>query len=189
MRHEEGVGVGVVKYLGEYRISGAAVEDTQHIMLEYGEQDLDEFLAETCTPILNTEIVAFWESFFKVAKTLERIHRLDHRGEDGNMREFKGYVPYVSAQVARFLTHLSNSWHGDIKPDNVLRVRREFKLADFGFSKFEEHESKTELTGGTRTYGKNPYNGLPLKSPLTPQGHRSAVASTVVARLPVFHRP
>lgn len=28
------------------------------------------------------------------------------------------------------------SWHADIKPDNILRVHGEFKLADFGFARF-----------------------------------------------------
>jgi serine/threonine protein kinase len=49
-------------------------------------------------------------------------------------------------------------WHGDIKPDNILRVRGEFKLADFGFTKFEKDEigkSSTFILGGTRTYGKS----------------------------------
>ncbi|KAF7551355.1 hypothetical protein G7Z17_g5038 [Cylindrodendrum hubeiense] len=135
MQRQEGL--GVVKYLGEYQTSGE--EPRHHIMLEYGEQDLDEYLAETFPPVLNKEIIAFWESMFKVAHTLERIHRLKHKGEDGNMQLFNG-------------------WHGDIKPENILHVRREFKLADFGFSKFEKFEnnkSTTPLLGGTRTYGKN----------------------------------
>lgn len=135
-------GLGVVKYLGAYHTDGGNHRD--HIMLEYGEQDLDEYLADTCPPVLNKEIIDFWESLFKVAHTLEGIHILNHKGEDGNM-------------------HLLNGWHGDIKPENILHVRQEFKLADFGFSKFkqadfdiskiEKHIASTRLLGGTRTYG------------------------------------
>ncbi|KAH7163468.1 kinase-like domain-containing protein [Dactylonectria estremocensis] len=123
---------GVVRYLGQYHTDEG--EHSHHILLELGELDLDEYLANTCPPVLNKEIIDFWESLFKVAQTLGQIHRLDHVGEDGNMQRFNG-------------------WHGDIKPDNILFVRREFKLADFGFSEFEKEKRKAQLFGGTRTYG------------------------------------
>ncbi|CAM1504861.1 Fc.00g024520.m01.CDS01 [Cosmosporella sp. VM-42] len=142
-------GLGVVKYLGEYRLSDGQDTHTHHIMLEYGEQDLDEYLADALPPVLTGEIISTWESLFKVANTLERIHQLNHEGEDGNMRIFKG-------------------WHGDIKPDNILHVRGEFKLADFGFSKFEEHDSETCLIGGTRHYGA-PEREIKFDGPAKPQ--------------------
>lgn len=49
-------------------------------------------------------------------------------------------------------------WHGDVKPDNILRVHGKYKLADFGFAEFEEDKGNpkdlyTNLIGGTRTYG------------------------------------
>lgn len=48
-------------------------------------------------------------------------------------------------------------WHGDLKPANILRVHGKFKLADFGFARFEKHRPErraTQLLGGTRTYGE-----------------------------------
>lgn len=49
------------------------------------------------------------------------------------------------------------SWHGDIKPDNILWVHGEFKLADFGFAKFESNTQRsTQMTGGTHSYGTIP---------------------------------
>jgi serine/threonine protein kinase len=54
-------------------------------------------------------------------------------------------------------------WHADIKPDNILLVRGDFKLADPGFARFEkseafeklgERDQTTIVHGGTRTYGK-----------------------------------
>ncbi|KUI70081.1 hypothetical protein VM1G_11686 [Cytospora mali] len=102
-------------------------------MLEYGELDLDEYLAEDNPPLSNEEIIAFWEGLFTVADTLKRIHHLrDDRGQ------------------------FYRGWHGDVKPDNILRVRGEYRLADFGFARFireKPGKTTTYLLGGTRTYG------------------------------------
>ena len=49
------------------------------------------------------------------------------------------------------------SWHADIKPDNILRVHGEFKLADFGFATFKRRTEETPrefIKGGTQTYGE-----------------------------------
>lgn len=128
---------GVVKYLGEYQL-GTSLESSRasssrHIMLEYGELDLDEYLVDNYPPVLSEEIIAFWEGLFAVADTLKRIHHLQ---DDRN--------------------HVYRGWHGDVKPDNILRVRGEHKLADFGFTKFIREQfgkTTTFLPGGTRTYG------------------------------------
>lgn len=53
----------------------------------------------------------------------------------------------------------NRSWHADIKPDNILRINGEFKLADFGFAKFERKSDgydvpQSFIEGGTETYGK-----------------------------------
>ena len=55
---------------------------------------------------------------------------------------------------------MSLSWHADIKPENILRVYGEFKLADFGFAKFSDskntgHTPYSYIEGGTATYGKS----------------------------------
>lgn len=47
-------------------------------------------------------------------------------------------------------------WHADIKPDNILIVHGEFKLADPGFVKFVKKTDKDPaevLPGGTETFG------------------------------------
>jgi serine/threonine protein kinase len=49
-------------------------------------------------------------------------------------------------------------WHGDVKPDNILVVDGDFKLADFGFAKFKsrsesEENATIKLRGITTTYG------------------------------------
>jgi serine/threonine protein kinase len=49
-------------------------------------------------------------------------------------------------------------WHNDIKPQNILYVQGQFKLADPGFARFEKQdiESKdaTDYMGGTSTFGR-----------------------------------
>jgi tRNA A-37 threonylcarbamoyl transferase component Bud32 len=48
----------------------------------------------------------------------------------------------------------NDSWHADIKTDNILLVGGKFKLADPGFARFEKaNTKKTVLQGGTVTYG------------------------------------
>jgi hypothetical protein len=50
-------------------------------------------------------------------------------------------------------------WHSDIKPENILEIQGEFKLADPGFDKFLEKVKRPDsdlmanLSGGTHTFG------------------------------------
>lgn len=80
---------------------------------------------------------------------------------------FQGLVHQFKAKDKR--------WHGDIKPDNILRVEGQWKLADFGFSEFELARStfsgrvlsgplspKILIRGGTTTYGTYSLSGLNL---------------------------
>lgn len=84
---------GVVKYLGEYHLISSRSDEhtsTSHIMLEYAELDLDEYLAYTCPPILSEEVLTFWGGLFKVAQTIRLLHNLKHVGGDGSEQHFKG---------------------------------------------------------------------------------------------------
>ncbi|KAH8887377.1 hypothetical protein GQ53DRAFT_873136 [Thozetella sp. PMI_491] len=121
---------GIVKYLGQYHYDSPR-GPIHHIMLEYGERDLDEYLADTYPPVMFTEMDAFWTDIFSIAETIRNLHDLSHNGE-----------------------HV-RGWHGDIKPDNILRVHGKYKLADFGFAKFEKNSTQggTKMDGGTHSYG------------------------------------
>ncbi|KAF2811553.1 uncharacterized protein BDZ99DRAFT_518812 [Mytilinidion resinicola] len=133
---------GMVQYLGDFSFDGAPYDPTSrthNILLEYGDQDLDEYFAdeESYPPVLTTEITVFWKSLFKVADAISTIHTLPFRYEDGSIELYHG-------------------WHADVKPDNILRVHGEFKLADFGFAKFKrkgETVPTEVIEGGTQTYG------------------------------------
>ncbi|KAI1453403.1 hypothetical protein F4805DRAFT_377169 [Annulohypoxylon moriforme] len=135
---------GMVKFLGEYEIDerhdDGSVVHTWNILLEYGEEDLEEFFASqrNYPPNLNPETIQFWNSLANVAQALDSMHNLDLERENGRHDCFSG-------------------WHCDLKPDNILRVDGEFKLADFGFAKFKPKNPggvpKQYITGGTETYG------------------------------------
>ncbi|KAM7201206.1 hypothetical protein V8F20_004952 [Naviculisporaceae sp. PSN 640] len=133
---------GVVKYFGHYKMEDYGedkiLRTTHNILLEFGDLDLDEYLAVRYPPVLNAEIIAFWEDIFSVAATLDNLHNFKYERGDGATRRFNG-------------------WHGDLKPSNILWVKGKFKLADFGFAKFEPNQQGkdplTELDGLTHTYG------------------------------------
>lgn len=134
---------GMVKYLGEYKIDeqleDGSIGHTWNMLLEYGEEDLDEFFASqrNYPPNLNPETIQFWNSLANVAQVLDSMHNLEFGRENGRHDHFFG-------------------WHGDLKPDNILRVDGEFKLANFGFAKFKPKNpsevQKQYITRGTETY-------------------------------------
>lgn len=58
---------------------------------------------------------------------------------------------------ALFLMASTNevSCHADVKPDNILRLQGNFKLADFGFATFVRRDKiSISPVGGTHTYGE-----------------------------------
>ncbi|KAK8077667.1 serine/threonine protein kinase [Apiospora saccharicola] len=134
---------GMVQYLGEYEIEenidAQGVVCTSNLLLEYGDFDLEELFLSKSPPTCFETTVEFWEALFKVAEAVDGIHNLRARRELGPSVNFHG-------------------WHADIKPDNILRVRGEYKLADLGFAKFRKkdengREPSTGLIGLTETYG------------------------------------
>ncbi|OAG42928.1 hypothetical protein AYO21_02879 [Fonsecaea monophora] len=130
---------GMVRYIGHYSYEEPPAGLTHNILLEFGELDLDEFFAHefSSPPVRSPEIISFWESLFQVAEALQRIHNLKI-DQDGQTEEYYG-------------------WHADVKPDNILRVHGEFKLVDFGFTKFKKKGSQAipmeYMDGGTQSYG------------------------------------
>ena len=154
----------IIRYLGCYchdenvpRSEGVSTNTTYNLLLEYGQVDLDEYCADLTNvpPVRAMEIIRFWESLFKVADAIRRVHKV--RIRQGKQEKF--YDGYVSLCHENSLTD-SNSWHADIKPDNILVVNGEFKLADFGFARFAERAVKNRnptqyIEGGTDTYGED----------------------------------
>ncbi|KAK8038980.1 hypothetical protein PG993_007391 [Apiospora rasikravindrae] len=136
--------VGMVQYLGEFEIDeevhGQGVVRTSNLLLEFGELDLKELFCSPKDPPSTFEsIVGFWEGLTSVVEAVASIHNLDAQRELGDSVRYDG-------------------WHADLKPDNILLVHGEFKLADLGFAKFRLKdetcpEPKSILTGLTETYG------------------------------------
>ncbi|KAK5659026.1 hypothetical protein OQA88_1113 [Cercophora sp. LCS_1] len=149
---------GVVECFGGYteeKANQGSLERTHNILLEYGDQDLDEYLALNQPPVLASEIIEFWENIFGVATTLKKVHKFRYEGPGGDVEDFNG-------------------WHGDVKPSNILFSQGKFKLADFGFAKFKFNEPgkipSAYLVGVTYTYGAPECDsGRLRKGTMTPQ--------------------
>ncbi|KAI0023755.1 hypothetical protein F4780DRAFT_776381 [Xylariomycetidae sp. FL0641] len=165
---------GMVKCLGKYKINTTnddnnTIDDddnvaSHHIMLEFGQFDLEEYMRLHHSPTLGKEIIDFWTELSRIADALEQMHNLKQIKHDGNS------IPY-------------NGWHADVKLDNILRVGDKYKLADLGFAKFERprvrkhplEEAKTLLDGATDTYG-----APEVRQALTnQQGALSTVSQTI----------
>jgi hypothetical protein len=87
----------MVQYLGHFSFDGAPFDPTSrthNILLEFGDQDLDEYFADEVSypPVRTGEIVVFWESLFKVADAIRKIHNLQFNYEDGTSELYHGYV-------------------------------------------------------------------------------------------------
>ncbi|KAK0634030.1 kinase-like domain-containing protein [Immersiella caudata] len=125
---------GMIQYYGCYESINENGQPVFGILLEYADFDLNGAISEEEPPVTPTEIKSFYESMHELAATLTSIHRLD-----------------IGRRKYDF-------WHGDIKPENILRVGDHFKLADPGESWIQlasedgKRLSKAEVYGGTRTY-------------------------------------
>ncbi|OCT51221.1 hypothetical protein CLCR_07949 [Cladophialophora carrionii] len=134
---------GMIKYLFDYSQVGArpsvneSANETFHLVLELGELDLDQYFHFYLPPVLVEEQFHFWSHVFFVADAIRDIHAFYHVGNLGPEKYF--------------------GWHNDIKPQNILYVQGEFKLADPGFARFEkqdlEGKDATDYMGGTSTFG------------------------------------
>ncbi|KAK1751003.1 hypothetical protein QBC47DRAFT_83115 [Echria macrotheca] len=125
---------GMIQYYGCFESRADPERPTYNILLEYADYDLAGAVVAESPPISYDEITSFWQSLSEVATTLTEIHCLDING------------------------HQYDFWHGDIKPENILRVGDHFKLADPGDSSIQRarHDQnlrpRAEVYGGTRTY-------------------------------------
>ncbi|KAK0729524.1 hypothetical protein B0H67DRAFT_638129 [Lasiosphaeris hirsuta] len=125
---------GMIQYYGCYVSTADPDQPTYNILLEYADFDLNGAISEEEPPVLPDEVRSFYESMNEVAATLTNIHHLDIAGRKYDF------------------------WHGDIKPENILRVEDHFKLADPGDSWIQlapedgKAQAKAEVYGGTRTY-------------------------------------
>jgi hypothetical protein len=77
---------GVIEYIGNYSVyekRGSRMYKTHNLILEYGDQDLDEYLLDPdiCPPVHMKEIGVFYNRVFTIAQALKEIHTLDIEDE------------------------------------------------------------------------------------------------------------
>jgi hypothetical protein len=86
----------MVQFLGQFvydKIGPSGTRETLYnILLEFGEFDLEEFFGDQqqYPPVLQLEIVDFWQSFFKVADAISRVHNLEVETEDRQKKVYRG---------------------------------------------------------------------------------------------------
>ncbi|KAL2874726.1 hypothetical protein SGCOL_010100 [Colletotrichum sp. CLE4] len=134
LEHEEGM-IQYIGWFGSFELGDDdAKQEYFNIVLELADFDFYEAVMRLSPPISSEEIHGFWESMFEISKTLASIHT-------------------ITIDKLNFWT-----WHGDIKPENILRVNDRFKLADPGEASMLLKNSGTPYLppsrslGGTRTY-------------------------------------
>lgn len=139
LSRSSGENSGMLSYLGRF----SSIDDSkeQHnILLEYANNDLEGNFRRS-PPFLPDTILQFWKDLTPVVSALSQLHDFEIGNSIKPAQKYEG-------------------WHADIKPDNILRVNHQFKLADPGFAKFQKkqpgdapHMDQTRFTGGTATFG------------------------------------
>ncbi|EFQ30215.1 uncharacterized protein GLRG_05359 [Colletotrichum graminicola M1.001] len=128
---------GLIQYIGwfeSHERDDGGLEFYSNIVLELADFDFYEAIRTISPPISAKEILGFWKTIAEISGALASIHTVTIGGH-------------------QYLT-----WHGDIKPENILRVNDRFKLADPGEARMRlksigtTGDQRTRATGGTRTY-------------------------------------
>lgn len=149
----------IVKYYGSYEQSNKF-----NVLLEFAESGtLQDFFSVKPPPVKNEEIAEFWESLFKVAFALERVHQLT-MGESGAL-------------------HCA---HMDLKPSNILAFQEDdgggpydfrWKIADFGLSQIVPVQYQ-KATAAKACYGQRSFSA-PELTPTDAPGERDYITRSV----------
>jgi serine/threonine protein kinase len=123
-----------------YRLIGkGSHENSLSIFLEWVDHDLEDEMMRFCAPVLQQDVVAFWQSLFFVASAISTLHNLASKGQ--GLPQDKRY----------------KGWHGDIKPSNILRAGDRWLLGDLGLTHLPGDEPKSmsdkRLIRTGETYG------------------------------------
>ncbi|KAH9240282.1 hypothetical protein K456DRAFT_1930801 [Colletotrichum gloeosporioides 23] len=128
---------GMIRYIGwfsNYESGPDGRQEYFNIVLELADSDFYDTILDEAPPISFQEINGFWRSMSEVSRTLASLH---------------------TVEIDR---HEYSVWHGDIKPENILRVNDQFKLADPGEASMLLKQCglstlpRSQATRGTRTY-------------------------------------
>jgi hypothetical protein len=122
----------IIKCYGTFQYQDQAGNPTYNLLLEYADRDLADYWAASRPTLANDELRRSWEMIFCLAEAVGYIHE------------------------ARKIVH---GVHLDLKPANILLVGDNWKVSDFGFTKFTtvadcKAETKFRADGGTVRYSE-----------------------------------
>ncbi|KAI4691252.1 uncharacterized protein J4E84_003543 [Alternaria hordeiaustralica] len=148
--------VPIVRCFGAYihdHGEGENMGTTYNLLLEYGENDL-------------------LKKFFRIGNLCST-----------SPRPSVNFIIRSFPEAAESPGDSMASWHADIKPDNILSVRGQLKLSDFGFSSFApviEGQDSSEPTDVIRGY-TNTYGAPEVSRMVQPDGTMSGVSQSIDA--------
>lgn len=74
-------GRSIVRYLGHFTqetLVDGKIEKTYNLLMEFGDNDLDEYFATSQPPATTEDTIAFWRNLSRIAQALSLIHDFKH---------------------------------------------------------------------------------------------------------------
>lgn len=79
----------MVTFLGAFSHKAFGGKETENILLEYGDLDLDEYFNDKSPPVFPTEILGFWKLLFEIGNAIKGVHNVKF-GEGEFTKDYYG---------------------------------------------------------------------------------------------------